>query len=451
MKKALSLVLVFCWVLSITISVRVWANDDSHNFIIEEREDYVLITGYNDAGVKELYVPGEINGKKVILKARAFENYDSLEKIVFGEGIETISAYLCRDCDNLKYVEISKGVTSIDAEAFSGCGNLIEVKHEGTVKTIGVESFYAAGLKEFDFTGVEVLGRNAFMYSKLEKVYLPDLKIWDGIADDDVDEETNKYKDKVIAYYPLKASEFELWEKIGAPFMRCNELKEVKIRYPEGGSGSYKSLFIDCINIETVIYESFPKEPGKWEFYNTEIESVNCSDAGNGYSQMRPGAAEISQEKILVMVKPDFKFTIYGEGSLCKAYAEKLGVPFGNILERDENEITIAMDNKRLTTDTAPYIKNDRTMVPMRAIFEALGAEVSWDNETMTAIGVKDGVEVKITIGEDRLYKNGEAVQLDAAAEITNDRTMVPVRAISEAFGCNVDWDNETKTVKITN
>ena len=58
--------------------------------------------------------------------------------------------------------------------------------------------------------------------------------------------------------------------------------------------------------------------------------------------------------------------------------------------------------------------------------------------------------EVKITIGENVLYKNGEAIELDCAAEITNDRTMVPVRAIGEAFGCTVNWNNEMKTVEIT-
>lgn len=111
--------------------------------------------------------------------------------------------------------------------------------------------------------------------------------------------------------------------------------------------------------------------------------------------------------------------------------------------------IQIIVDGKMLKVDTDPYIKNDRTMVPMRAIFEALGATVTWDDSTKTAIGVKDDVEVKITIGENMLYKNGEAIELDCAAEITNDRTMVPVRAISEAFDYLVEWDNEAKAVNI--
>lgn len=103
-----------------------------------------------------------------------------------------------------------------------------------------------------------------------------------------------------------------------------------------------------------------------------------------------------------------------------------------------------------IDTDVNPYIKNGRTMVPMRAIFEVLGATVTWDDETKTAISVKGDTEVKITIGENVLYKNGEAIELDVAAEITESRTMVPVRAISEAFGYTVNWDDEMKTVMIT-
>ncbi len=116
-----------------------------------------------------------------------------------------------------------------------------------------------------------------------------------------------------------------------------------------------------------------------------------------------------------------------------------------------EKKIAVMLNGFAIELEHNPYIKQDRTMVPMRAIFEALGAEVSWDDATKTAIGVKDNNEVKITIGENVLYKNGEAIELDCAAEITNDRTMVPVRAISEAFGCTVTWNDETKTVEITN
>ena len=96
-----------------------------------------------------------------------------------------------------------------------------------------------------------------------------------------------------------------------------------------------------------------------------------------------------------------------------------------------------------------PTIINSRTMVPLRSIFEAMGADVSWDNDTRTARGERNGTTVSIAIGSNVLYVNGRAVGLDSPACIINNRTMVPVRAIAEAFQATVDWDNPSRTVII--
>ena len=158
------------------------------------------------------------------------------------------------------------------------------------------------------------------------------------------------------------------------------------------------------------------------------------------------------------------------DGNLYQIYGNKVELVKENTVpegvEVKPLVIGVYVNGEVLDADTVPYIKNNRTLVPMRAIFEALGATVSWDDATKTAISTKDRVEitndngvdnirtvqdeVKITIGEKVLYKNGEAIELDCVAEITNDRTMVPVRAIGEAFGCTVNWNNEMKTVEIT-
>ena len=119
---------------------------------------------------------------------------------------------------------------------------------------------------------------------------------------------------------------------------------------------------------------------------------------------------------------------------------------FDNV--RIDDKVRVYVNGVRVEAEEA-YIKDDRTFIPMRVIFEALGAKVEWDNEAKCAIAVKNDTEVKIVIGEAALYKNGERIELDTAAEIVNDRTMVPVRAISEAFGAKVDWKNETKSVVI--
>lgn len=112
--------------------------------------------------------------------------------------------------------------------------------------------------------------------------------------------------------------------------------------------------------------------------------------------------------------------------------------------------ITVLVDSEPVEFDVEPMIENDRVLVPLRAIFEALGAGVEWDGGNQTVTSVKDDITVTLTIGSDTLYKNDEAITLDAAACIVDDRTLVPTRAAAEAFGCDVQWDGETKTVIIT-
>ena len=128
-----------------------------------------------------------------------------------------------------------------------------------------------------------------------------------------------------------------------------------------------------------------------------------------------------------------------------------------------DGDITVSVNGTNVVFDQAPVIENDRTLVPMRAIFEALGATVEWDGETRTvtstkAITAEHNKTVKLTIDSADMVivdSVGEAaeeatVTLDVPAKIINDRTMVPVRAISEAMACVVEWDGEARAVIIT-
>lgn len=71
------------------------------------------------------------------------------------------------------------------------------------------------------------------------------------------------------------------------------------------------------------------------------------------------------------------------------------------------------------------------------------------EEETETVVAQKDGQELRIQIDSDTMYKNGEAVKLDAPARLEGDRTLVPIRAVSEAFGADVAWDEEKEVVEI--
>ncbi|MBQ8837638.1 MAG: trigger factor [Clostridia bacterium] len=100
--------------------------------------------------------------------------------------------------------------------------------------------------------------------------------------------------------------------------------------------------------------------------------------------------------------------------------------------------------------DAAPIIRGNRTMLPVRFVAENLGATVAWDPTTSTAILSTDDVEIKITIGAATATVNGEEVALDAPAFIENSRTYLPVRFVAEKLGATVTWDGETSTATIT-
>lgn len=110
---------------------------------------------------------------------------------------------------------------------------------------------------------------------------------------------------------------------------------------------------------------------------------------------------------------------------------------------------TVILDGKQLSFDVPPTIENGRTLVPLRAIFEALGAEVQWDGATQTVTATKGGTTIKLTVGG-QAYKNGQPVTLDVPAKIINGRTLVPLRFVSEALGASVKWDGSTQTITIT-
>jgi len=124
-----------------------------------------------------------------------------------------------------------------------------------------------------------------------------------------------------------------------------------------------------------------------------------------------------------------------------------LAVCCGNYVFADS--IGVYVDGMPVDFDVQPQIIDSRTMVPMRAIFEALGAEVSWEDATRTAVSKKADTTVNITIGENRIVKNGTDIAIDVPAQIVDSRTLVPVRAVAEAFGCDVFWEAEQRIVRV--
>lgn len=122
---------------------------------------------------------------------------------------------------------------------------------------------------------------------------------------------------------------------------------------------------------------------------------------------------------------------------------------FAVLANASTDDISVLVDGEKVTFDVPPSLINGRTMVPLRAIFEALGATVEWDGATSTATATRGETVVKLTIGAETMYVNGEGKKLDAPGTIVSGRTLVPLRAVSEAFACGVSWDGPTRMASI--
>lgn len=114
-----------------------------------------------------------------------------------------------------------------------------------------------------------------------------------------------------------------------------------------------------------------------------------------------------------------------------------------------EDSTSIYIDGVKQSFDPPAMIVQDRTLVPLRAIFESLGATVNWDQATETVTAIKGDTIVKLQIGSKDAFVNGNLVALDVPAQTVRDRTMVPARFVSESLGAVVEWDEEYNSVYI--
>ena len=213
----------------------------------------------------------------------------------------------------------------------------------------------------------------------------------------------------------------------------------------------------------------FDKENGEVKTNNTV--KVSLVD-GNGDVYTAANSAKVYYN-VVSNSNEDAKVNVYGPETLTKGeaaltlYSDKetvaeilvtvidnKGVVYGNTLKYTFGEQDIPANTSIVMTigssdfvvnndvvtveDAAPYVANDRTYVPFRALGEAIGAEVEWDNDARTVTYTLGKTEVVMTIGETTYTVNGEEKTMDVAPEITNDRTYVPVRFVGEALGFKV-------------
>lgn len=394
-------------------------------------------------------VPSEVGGIKVReIGARAFEGASNIQTLVIPEGIETIGEYAFYRCNYFKSLHLPDTLKDIGKGAFESNLSLTSVRFPDGITKLPDNLFKDCGFYEIAIPDTVVeIGASAFRYNRnLSAISLPENieKIGDrafyqcGSAID----LSHLSKIKAIG---SEAFSYNHIQKIVIPastteiaphaFDGCTGLEEIVFEAGDTPLYLKEPVFCNNFSLCKVVFSERVKEISEKEFwlYKGYLKSSLDPTVYYTYENFRQEYLDMKEK--MVIICPPY--------SAAEAFSAQAGYRYGH-------NVSVMLSGNELEFDQPPRIQNDRTLVPLRKIFEELGAEVLWDDATKTVTAEKDSVKITLSIGEKTMYKNGEAVLLDAAAVIVNSRTLVPLRAVSEAFGCKVDWDGENRIVWIT-
>lgn len=119
-------------------------------------------------------------------------------------------------------------------------------------------------------------------------------------------------------------------------------------------------------------------------------------------------------------------------------------------LAQEAKVITLELDGQVIPTDVAPALIQDRTLIPGRALFEAMGGTVGWDGASQMVTVMVNGYRIQLTINSKIALVDQVEVELDVPAQLVNNRTMIPLRFVAEQAECKVQWDGAQQVVRVT-
>ena len=339
-------------------------------------------------------IPADLDGFTVVeIGYHAFYDCMYVISIVIPHGVITIADGAFAQCRNLESVVIPNGVTSIGIVAFYHCPRLLSIDLPDSVTDIGHAAFeFCAGLTSVTLSkSITDIKYHTFTSCAMDSIEIPD-----GVIS--IDEEAFGHcKNLTSVTFPKSVTFLDY----GA-FYTCPNLREVVF-----------------LNPETVIQETGYRERSMYDNYAPHFVEHYPTFNENPLS-------------------------VYGfEGSTAHTFALNQGKTFIPIAN-------VTLDGRLLSFDVPPQLIDDRTMVPMRKIFEELDADVTWTEDTQTITAVKGDIEIIMQIGNNEITVNGKSIELDVAPTLVNSRTLVPIRAVSESLNADVQWDDQNKTVIIT-
>ncbi len=114
------------------------------------------------------------------------------------------------------------------------------------------------------------------------------------------------------------------------------------------------------------------------------------------------------------------------------------------------SEVSVSLNGNIIDfPNQQPTVVDGRTLIPLRGVFDKMGYSIDWDNDTKTATLEKDGKRISVQIGENKIYIDGSPMEIDVPAQLINGSTMLPMRAITDASGTELLWDNDNKIATI--
>ena len=394
--------------------------------------------------------------------------------VAIPDGVTKIVSWAFSRCNTLTSVRIPASVTSIGTGAFVICNNLMSIDvDDGNLSYRSVDGVL------FDYSlmslltfpngrngsyavpdGVREIGKYAFSHSKaLASVELPDSLTEIGeYAFSHCNALTNIWIPDGVT--TIDSSAFEncgsltrirmpdgLTKIGGGAFGYCIALTSLEI--PGGVKEIEDITFIDCKSLKSIEIPDGMAKIGSSAFSHCDmLESLVIPDSmkviGNGAFQYCDALTDVYYSGS----KEQWNTISFGSSN----YPLRLATIHYNYKTAQESAVNVNVNGVAVKwTDASPFIDtNSRTMVPLRAVAEALGLTVEWDGAKREAIFTDGTKTIYFPIGSSTARTgDGGTVQMDTAAVIVNDRTYAPIRYLAEYFGFTIGWDGTSRTVMI--
>ncbi|MDR0859293.1 MAG: leucine-rich repeat protein [Oscillospiraceae bacterium] len=351
------------------------------------------------SSLTEIIIPDSVR----VIANYAFAEAALLKSVVIPDSVESIGDGVFFDCDSLQNVKLPSTLEMITHNMFQDCDSLTEISIPETVTKLGNDAFFSCVNLESIIIPSKVKEIPWSCFELCRKLTKVDLPYGLETIGEDAFARTESLSSIVI---PTTV------KKIGMSAFFGSGLEELVIPY---GVTTYNGNLGEMYNTTAVYIPSTVKSPGL-HVHSSPNLVIYC-------------AAGSDAEK--------------------KCISEKYSY---DIDASVDTLINVTYNGKRVSFGTYgqnPISENGRTLVPLRSIFEAMGASVDWDQDSQTVTAKLGSTTVKLQIGSSTLYRNGEAVTLDVPAKAISGRTLVPVRAVAESFGAAVEWNQAGAVVQI--